>query len=65
MAAAGNYSGNKEAKFQTFTYANVIPQNQHNNAGIWNTFERYSRDLVMIGKCESVDIVSGPIYNKS
>jgi DNA/RNA endonuclease G (NUC1) len=54
MAAAGNYSGNKNAKFQTFTYANVVPQNQYNNGGIWNTFERYSRDLVMSGKCESV-----------
>lgn len=38
MAAAGNYSGNQLAKSQTFTLANVVPQNQHNNDGIWNTF---------------------------
>ncbi len=54
MAAAGNYSGNKTAKWMTFTYANVVPQHQYNNGGIWNTFERYSRDLVMDEKCDSV-----------
>jgi DNA/RNA endonuclease G (NUC1) len=48
----------------TFTYANVIPQNQYNNGGIWNTFERYSRDLAMNGKCDSVEVISGPIYFK-
>ena len=39
----------------------MLPQNGTNNGGIWNTFERYARDLVINDKCESVDIVSGPI----
>jgi DNA/RNA endonuclease G (NUC1) len=38
MAGAGNYSGDKKSKFETFTYANVVPQDQYNNGGIWNTF---------------------------
>jgi DNA/RNA endonuclease G (NUC1) len=43
----------------------VIPQNAYNNGGIWNTFERYSRSLVVDDICESVEIISGPIYLKN
>ena len=45
-----------------FTYANTIPQHEDNNTGIWNTFERYSRSLLNDGKCDTIELVSGPIY---
>lgn len=48
-----------------FVYSNVIPQNGYNNGGIWNTFQRYSRSLVVDDVCESVEIISGPIYLKN
>lgn len=43
----------------------MIPQNGYNNGGIWNTFERYARDLASNENCESVEIISGPIYVKN
>jgi len=49
-------------KFATFTYANTIPQNAANNSGIWNTFERYSRDLLIRDKCKTLEIINGPIF---
>lgn len=63
MAAAGNYSGNQEYKTSTFSFANVIPQNGYNNGGIWNTFERYCRTLLKDKKCDTLEIISGPIYH--
>ncbi len=47
-----------------FSFANVIPQNGYNNGGIWNTFERYTRKLVLGPHCESVEVISGPVYLK-
>lgn len=63
MAAAGNFSSNQELKNSTFSYANVIPQNSDNNGGIWNTFERYCRSLLKDSKCDTIEVISGPIYN--
>lgn len=37
-----------------------MPQDGHNNGGIWNTFERYARSLV--AHCDSVEVISGPVY---
>ena len=62
MAAASNYSSDQELKKSTFTLANTIPQNKYNNRGIWNTFERYSRSLLNDNKCDTLEIISGPIY---
>lgn len=42
----------------------MIPQNGYNNGGIWNTFERYARRLTLGPLCESVEVISGPIYLK-
>lgn len=43
----------------------MIPQDGQNNGGIWNSFERYARDLAFRQDCESVEILSGPIYPKN
>jgi DNA/RNA endonuclease G (NUC1) len=42
-----------------------VPQDGTNNGGIWNTFERYSRNLAFGGLCDSVEIISGPIFQKN
>ncbi len=44
--------------------ANILPQHQGNNDGIWRVFESYSRSLLQRDKCESVEVISGPIYSK-
>ena len=65
MAAAGNYNFDQSYKSSTFSFANTIPQNGVNNSGIWNTFERYCRGLLSKDTCESVEIVSGPVYHSN
>ena len=42
-----------------------MPQDGTNNGGIWNTFERYSRGLAVNGLCDSVEVISGPIFPKN
>ena len=44
---------------ESFYLSNVVPQNLENNAGFWNRFEMYCRDLTK--KYSSVYIISGPL----
>ena len=44
---------------ESFYLSNVVPQNLENNAGFWNRFEIYCRDLTK--KYSSVYIISGPL----
>ena len=44
---------------ESFYLSNVVPQNYENNAGFWNRFEMYCRDLT--NKFSSVYIISGPL----
>ena len=44
---------------ESFYLSNIVPQNLENNAGFWNRFEMYCRDLTK--KYSSVYIVSGPL----
>ena len=44
---------------ETFYLSNILPQNYENNAGFWNRFEIYCRDLTKSYK--DVRIVSGPL----
>ena len=43
----------------TFYLSNIVPQNYDNNAGFWNRFEMYCRDLTKI--YENVYVISGPL----
>ena len=54
MAAAGNYNFDQSYKTSTFSLANTIPQDGHNNSGIWNTFERYCRRLLTEDTCDTL-----------
>ena len=44
---------------ESFYLSNVVPQNFENNAGFWNRFEMYCRDLTK--RYSSVYILSGPL----
>ena len=44
---------------ESFLYTNVVPQNLDNNAGFWNRFEMYCRDLTK--SFSDVRIISGPL----
>ena len=44
---------------ETFYLSNILPQNYENNAGFWNRFEIYCRDLTKTYK--DVRIISGPL----
>lgn len=43
----------------TFYLSNIVPQDIDNNAGFWNRFEMYCRDLAK--RFDSVLVVSGPM----
>lgn len=56
---AGDNKNTKEGMIESFYLSNVVPQNYENNAGFWNRFEMYCRDLT--NKFSSVYIISGPL----
>lgn len=43
----------------TFYLSNIVPQDIDNNAGFWNRFEMYCRDLAK--RFDRVQVVSGPM----
>jgi endonuclease G, mitochondrial len=47
-------------QFQTFSMANMTPQNADNNRNLWRLLETYSRDLTKTHK--DVYMISGPIF---
>ncbi len=60
MVASGERSGNARANEKTFVYTNVLPQAEKNNAGPWNHFEHYYRDLAADG--HDVYVMAGGVY---
>lgn len=41
----------------------MIPQNAFNNQVKWKIFEDYCRNILKDKKCDSVEVISGPIFN--
>lgn len=60
MAPAGDNKASLQSMSETFYLSNIVPQNYENNAGFWNRFEMYCRDLTK--RFEDVWIVSGPLF---
>lgn len=62
MAPAKNYSGDQKLLDSTYTFANCIPQNYYFNRGSWKNLESYCRNLIRNDVCETIEIVSGPVF---
>ncbi|XP_050417889.1 nuclease EXOG, mitochondrial [Patella vulgata] len=60
MTPAGNHKYNQKAMNDSFYLSNVVPQNYENNAGFWNRFELYCRDLTK--KFKDVRVITGPVF---
>jgi endonuclease G len=51
---------NPQANHETFTLANLVPENHNNNAGIWASIEGATR--YMAKKYGEVYVITGPIF---
>ncbi|XP_075444024.1 nuclease EXOG, mitochondrial isoform X1 [Ascaphus truei] len=59
MAPAGDNKFSSEAMAESFYLSNIVPQNYENNAGFWNRFEMYCRELTK--RFNDVWVVTGPL----
>jgi len=61
LVASGERSADRRANAKTFVYSNIVPQAEKNNAGPWNHFEHYYRDLASNG--HDVFVLAGGVYS--
>ncbi|MFT0547905.1 DNA/RNA non-specific endonuclease [Allopusillimonas ginsengisoli] len=61
MAPAGDMHS-PEAMAQSFSLANMVPQDQRHNAGAWNSIEQATRKYIMRA-AGNVYIFTGPVYS--
>ncbi|KAF7708884.1 nuclease EXOG, mitochondrial-like isoform X1 [Silurus meridionalis] len=59
MAPAGDNKFSEQSMAETFYLSNIVPQNYENNAGFWNRFEMYCRELAE--RFRDVWVISGPL----
>lgn len=61
MAAAGNM-GTEESKAQSFSLANIVPQNPVNNRNAWRKIEADTRKYAMRAE-GNVFVITGPVFD--
>lgn len=60
MVPAGDCQQSQQAIDETFTMANICPQDGVLNKGFWSSFESWVRYLV--NKYDVVEVITGPVY---
>jgi len=63
MTPAGD-EPNLKSQFESFSLANMVPQNQSLNRGIWAQYEESVRSIVMTTKTE-LYVITGPVFSKT
>lgn len=63
MAAAANYRFDKDAMYETFSMANICPQNSLLNRIYWADLEFKVRKAAL--QCDEIYIISGPIVENT
>jgi endonuclease G len=63
MAPSADYVGDAQLEYETFSYANVVPQVQVcNNSGVWSSIEAWVRKSVLVYGDHY--IMTGPVYTE-
>jgi endonuclease G len=62
MAPAADMGG-KKAQYESFTLANMIPQDSNNNRGIWSAIEGITRKFT--NQKGELYIITGPVFNST
>jgi DNA/RNA endonuclease G (NUC1) len=60
MVPAGDCQQSQQAIDESFTMANICPQDSVLNKGFWSSFESWVRYLV--NKYDVVEVITGPVY---
>jgi endonuclease G, mitochondrial len=59
MAPVGDMA-DERSQYESFSLANMIPQNPHNNRNLWEGIEEATRDLAITGG--ELYVVTGPVF---
>lgn len=68
MLASNNRTASRNLNITTFYYTNLVPQNQKQNGGVWQTLETREHDWASNPKQYKMDtlfVVSGPVFPTS
>lgn len=63
MAPAADFRFDKDAMYESFSMANIIPQAKQLNRGEWKDLENYVRNLTK--RCDTLYVITGPIIGNS
>jgi DNA/RNA endonuclease G (NUC1) len=62
MAPIQDFAGATSLLQSLNSFANCAPQNEYLNRGSWKNLESYCRGLLRNDKCDTLEIISGPVF---
>ncbi len=60
MTPDGDFVSDRQAEAESFYMSNMVPQNPHNNRGIWKKLEEHIRSLTATNS--KIYVITGPVY---